>query len=492
MDFEFWDSHCDFYGSSFREYPVECRRVHFFSGDEQNGEALIKLLLSGALRTEIEKELSVFWQGYCVLRPTPSFVIGRTALTFCLPTETEGKPFLKVSNRCQVNLLNTRFEIDTPEFIQQDPNLGRCATASLWVTTQLMAEKFGTHRFRYGTITRHAMGTVTYPRNINVAFDPADGDSGLELSEMKNALAATGLNSLEFTVSTRDFGEEEFCRICHEIYSFVESGFPVILCIEESSTNSNHAVTAVGHLLPHSKNLTWIPASKLLLPDERDKYGDDAHFLVSTMATSYYVHDDERGPFTKIEIKEWCEPQSNGEDAIVEAKVGVVGEKHYLRHALVPVPPIIRCSALEPFRIVYIFFKGRYPQVTEKDFAFVWRLVLVEGSDFKRSICARKYSNKLKTWYATLHLPKYIWLVELSVSQANKVATCFPKGGKRRIAGEYLLDATCPSRDTFILAERMVHQCWDYRCEPEDYMTVEEDLPHSYRCYTPTILGTKK
>jgi len=72
--------------------------------------------------------------------------------------EFDGRPFLKVAQPCVANLLSAHFVIDAPEFIQQDPNLGHCATASLWVTTRAMARRFGTNQYQYGTITRQAMG----------------------------------------------------------------------------------------------------------------------------------------------------------------------------------------------------------------------------------------------------------------------------------------------------------------------------------------------
>ena len=235
LDLDFWDNHSRFYSGSFTRYPVWCDRFHFFEGSDAEATRLCSLLLQGLSETEIARgeKLDLPYLGYCVMRPTPSFVVSRTAVEFdsregasipevpMLAQEKESRPFLKVKYPCASNLLNAHFEVESVEFIQQDPNLGHCGTAALWVSTKAMAYRFGTNRFPYGTITRQAIGGWNRERDVNVVYDPSNMDSGVSVSEMRNALAETGANSLTFMPHSKERPDTAFARICHEIYSYI-------------------------------------------------------------------------------------------------------------------------------------------------------------------------------------------------------------------------------------------------------------------------------
>ena len=230
LDLDFWDNHSRFYAGSFTRYPVWCDRIHFFGGDDDQAARLCELLTQGLSAEDIARAgLSVRYLGYCIMRPTPAFVVSRTAIEFdvrdtaSLPPnvwmpeeEKDSTPFLKLKYRCVSHVLNATFEIQSVEFIQQDPNLGHCGTAALWVATKAMAYRFGTNRFPYGTITRQAIGGWNRERDVNVVYDPSNMDSGVSVSEMRNALAETGANSLTFMPHSREAPTAGFARLRHE------------------------------------------------------------------------------------------------------------------------------------------------------------------------------------------------------------------------------------------------------------------------------------
>jgi len=504
MDLEFWDSHIGFYGYSFMRYPLECQRLHFFSGDEAKANALKELLESGKSEQEIYSELDVSYTGYCVLRPTPSYVVGRTAIKFdnsapdevrsevqTTEAEKKGLPYLKSFQCCKANLLNASFEIITPEFVQQDPNLGLCATASLWVSTNLMARNFGTNHFRYGKITRQANSSTYKEPDINLIYDSLSDEKGLSISEIINALGATGATPLVITPSSTETPEQTFSRLSHEIYSFSESGFPVLLCIENEKTLDGHVVTVVGHLLPlEFDKPNILPASVFL---ERTATNELAgHYLLSNIVKSYYVHDDSYGPFNRVELLNDFKSMSlqNGQcEPIVKVRIGRLQNDRSifnLKAALIPVPVPVRNLAWRQMSSLLVRFNrdwGSEFQKNNPSVIFIWRSLLISGSEFKRSLSIRKYSDNLKRWYAKLHLPKYIWLYELSLDEAESVNRFFPKNGKRMIYGEYLFDATSPNTDVTLIAERIGGYFRDYSMQIDTYNEDKNSHEAEYECY---------
>jgi hypothetical protein len=69
-------------------------------------------------------------------------------------------------------------------------------------------------------------------------------------------MSSTGARPLFFPYQEGEPVDREALRIRQELYSFIESGIPVILCMSETNRNpeglvvGGHAVVVVGHNLP--------------------------------------------------------------------------------------------------------------------------------------------------------------------------------------------------------------------------------------------------
>ena len=498
LDLEFWDSHTGFYAYNFSQYKIECKRIHFFSGDERHAKRLIELLYCGRCKHEIEKDLDLSWRGYSILRPIHSFVVGRTAIEFdetaadempkqveILDEEKGSKPYLKARQYCCANLLNAHYVINTSEFIQQDPNLGHCATASLWVATKLMAGRFGTHRFKYRAITKQALGQWNREIESNISYNSLPPDGGITISEIKNAIAATGANTLSFLRRPGYSYENSFASLSHDIYSFMESNFPVLLCISSLKNDSAHVVAVVGHALPKVTNLNDYISASSILPLESRNNKSENHFLVGNIVNVYYVHDDAYGPFNRVIIpntkknvqeKQAAEEKRKqrtifqcGEKSQKEKKepillkIGRKKEEFCLEQILVPVEPTIKSSASSIFVDVINIFNNHFD--FDSNYKYLWRAVLLEGSEFKQSICRRGYAISLRKWYAMLHLPKYVWLFEVTIIPSKEETEKYfyhPGYKSRPIDGEFLYDATIPLTETRMISARILSFYTDY------------------------------
>lgn len=496
LDVEFWDSHSGFYGTCFTSLPRECVRIHFFSAREGvPGEGLpqrvVRLLLSGASEKKVEK--LVEYCGYTVIRPISSNVVGRTAIKFDARSTNElekqgltgleriqGTPLLKTSQQCSATVLNAHFRLYTPEFIQQDPQLGQCATASLWVAGNIAAKKFGSRQLRFPNITKNAYGEKLPAVPAGYAnIDPA---SGLFANEIKNALTLAGssYHCQSYYEDIKDKSILQATIINHFVYSYVESGLPVILCLDpkdEDETTPGHAVAAVGHFLPEGVS----PALLTPLDQITGTPTHNSHRIVSSAISTYYVHDDCNGPFNKLKISVELEtplirvcPSGNGKACIDHdteemfvancclndnkpapvSEETMASERYYLlREAIVPVHFRVRMTSWESLMFAVNRHEEWEPaEIKDRKYLYIWRSFLITGSEFKRSLSARKFSYKTKKFYASIHMPKYIWVHEYTKTTEEDLIKCFPSTDvpPRMIHGEFIFDATMPKTNVLL------------------------------------------
>lgn len=510
MDLEYWDSHSTYYSSSFTRYRRGCRRLHFlgksFSAKEDIDiedavKGVIKCLDAGFNEKIIKRKYPcIEYFGYCVLRPTPSFVVGRTALKFDdrqpedwppsvkkVQAEENSIPFLTCHQTCYSNLKNATFKIEAPEFIQQDPNLGQCATASVWVSSSIMAQRHGTNHYHFGTIQKNAISIPVKEALQNVIFDSGNERAGLSIPEIINAISSTGANPLVITPSGAENAEGAFLRCTHEVYSVIESGLPALLCIENEKGDSGHVVAAVGHSLPRRIRYdNLIPLSKGLVIEG----GVDLsrHFLLSSVVNLYYAHDDNYGPYNRV-----CFNTPSKKKGVFGKRrettnhpcleLGRLRKKHTLNSVLAPIPAPAKSLSWRQLEYLVKYFQdqwGATMQKENKDIVFFWRSLLVSGSDFKKSVYKRNYSRQLRAWYSALHLPKFVWLYEISIADRNNIDDFFPKNGFRKIAGEFLLDATTPTTDVKLISQRII----GYYGEGESLENTPSRVHREYTCYT--------
>ncbi len=499
MDLEFWDSHAGLYESCFKQFRVACERLHFFSrqypgdpSDSQDTEfakQLCTLFVQGLSWPEIQDVLrarfdyrEVRYRGYSVIRPVSSFVVSRTAIAFderagdqvpdavpLLDLEKHGIPALRVAQDCRANLLNTTLTIRTPEFIQQDPHLGPCATASLWVATRsLGGDGPGTTRFPFSTITGQAIGAGDTTESTNNFYDPNAGNPGLTADEIRRAIGKTGCHAFEDnpapTVQTRD----EADRLRHVVFSFLDSGFPVLLGALSNSQSGHHIVAAVGYNMPDSKHIPSLrPASAFLsLEADSEESGiSDRHYLLSSAVRLFYAHDDRYGPFNRVVLHDSPEEAQKTKKGFPRPEL-LIGrgnrERMALSKVILPIPRDVRSPVFGSLvDALQNFDESPYVE-TYADPVFVWRCVLLLGRDFKQSLVHRECDDVLRAWYATLHLAKYVWLLEFRVAKRDAVCSAYDINGAR-VDGEFLYDATVPHFELHRLSGRVADKCWCHR-----------------------------
>jgi hypothetical protein len=511
LDLEFWHSHWGLYEWCFKPYKLYCQRLHFFASsktinstsdyDESFAANICEALSHGGSFANLQKEAikwghpDLSYVGYSVLRPIPKHRLSRTAIKFDIRPYTEwpnsvetleeekqnGHPVLCISKCCHAHLLNARIKLRTPEFIQQDPHLGACATASMWVaTTSVDTPPAGTVIFPYTTITRQAHSNGGY--GISDPFmnwDPAAGDGALTLLEMRRAIEQCGWHMGHYKPRSNIPMAFEAERMRFIIHSHLESKQPVLLCATRREMLGGHTVAAVGQFMTDNIALTKYMSIASYFKSGSTKIKipfplSDQHYVLSAGTQVLYAHDDAYGPFNRVKIPSPKEQERITVDAKDKCPIISLGRHpqldYLLNHVVVPLPLDVRTAVDDALDAVLRIFVLSGIQDVLVNHYFLWRGILLRGSDFKRSLRDRGYSLDLIERYATLHLPKYVWLYEVTIAEQNSKIS-----RPTHIDGEYIVDATSPKHDIQILSERITDAYREHTDSEDGFILLEDE-----------------
>ena len=276
IDRDYLEDFAGYYVRCFPNYDRRCTRLHFFDCSFNRAD-FESVLASQAT----DKELGCFRQGYLgfvVVKPLPETIIGRT----CLRTYVEnGERCYPITRDYDANLFGIGLTVKTLAFQEQDRVAAACATSALWSVFH------GTGKLFH----HHIPSPVEITRTANV-FVPSSSrslpSSGLSVYQMAQAMRSVSLEP--YYVKAAD----EYV-LKSTMYAYLRGRVPVLLGIDlyavESASgkpqfDGRHAVAATGFRLG-SKN--------------PEPHGHTDFLLRASRMTKLYAHDDQVGPFARME-----------------------------------------------------------------------------------------------------------------------------------------------------------------------------------------------
>jgi len=387
VDTDYLDEYATFYCRSFFDYPSKCTRLHFFKKNVSK-DALFDL-------KDFVPNKDYF--GFSVVRPIRSFRTSRTAIQF--PEENEDTTYILCKANFGVNLLGWPLSVCGAPFIQQETNVSVCAQAALWMLALYMHQKYETPRFKPSEITKMATQYI-------FAGPVRDGLSDVQIL---SALREMGFSPVKFSQYSPD-------KTAEVIYSYVESEIPVILGLTFGDSEDGHAVVAVGHdfhvrpdpLPSWTSNINWID--------------------------NLFVLDDNLGPYQRF-------PLSTGLPSCYSIA--------NVSHVFVPVPPGISMQANDVLDSISPLLKtainGIISAIGHPDLQYspeelsglVFRTYLTRSNTFKEYLQPDMDSG-FAAVYRNMPMPKYIWVIEISVPSLINVGN----SRERKIIGEIVVDPT--------------------------------------------------
>lgn len=393
IDTHFIDDYCGHYARCFVDYDRKCIRLHFFQNmfEEHDFNAL---LLQHADHNQINALLGEYL-GYIVLRPIPSSVFGKVILAV-----RSGESSKVILKNYETHLCGLTFSFQSIAFQEQDHAISACATVALWMgfnAVDGLPPRQVLSPYRIYEIVK---------KNSNEGYLSNTVDKGLNVSQISRVINERGMESLAIKPSTFSYAKAL-------IWAYVNMDIPVIMGIDlvkksdeigKSYSLGKHAVTVIG--FEGEKSVQAFKESKIAY----QKDDDIELYLESSRIESLIVHDDQTGPYSKMNFSkeygmsldtDWSIPTDPGPiDASIDVLIIMNKPKVRIRFAS------MLSQTKELNKNLYSAFvkRGRY---------ISWDIRLVSVCRVKQEILSTDINDEDKLRLVGRSMPRYMWKVEL-------------------------------------------------------------------------------
>lgn len=278
VDRDYIEDFSGYYVRCFTRYDRKCWRLHFFS--LLFSSDALESLLSGEKSPLNEKLLNDNYLGFVVEKPLPQTIIGRTCLKHY--SDDGGRRHFPTARPYSVNLCGLDLKIKSLAFQEQDTVTSACATSALWTVFHRTGKLFQHPILSPVEITKAATDRLPILSRVIP-------NQGLQGEHLAHAIRSVKLEPLY-----AGYKDEHILK--STIYAYLRGGIPLILgivLIDTTSTpstvlgNGGHAVAVTGYSLGNAS----------VKP-----YGKTNFLLSASRIDKIYVHDDQIGPFAKMEF----------------------------------------------------------------------------------------------------------------------------------------------------------------------------------------------
>lgn len=421
IDRSYLEDYSSYYSRCFNSYDKKCKRLHFFKdykylncfSDEE-----FRQWMFGEEGVLTNQRLKDNYLGFIVRRPLPETVIGRTCLeTYPEADDTKNRHF-PVVKEYEVGLCGLRLKAkSTLPFQEQDKITSACATSALW--SLFHATSVNSRQIKSpSNITQIATsGNYSWKNDLPTP--------GLTPEMMGAALKSEGLESLVINLRG-DYPQNAagpLDKAKRLIYPYLRNGIPSLLAVDVFKKDDTythrgrHAITVCGYSIRTNTSLS-----------SRNLYD---FVLKSDFIDKIYVHDDQIGPFVKLDINEneifidktnnsdfkeeniksyfSCDLFSTDTYAYLPSNL-IIGLYHKIR---IPFIQIKDCSAKFSDFLYEISTVNNFVKeiIYKNETPLLWEIYLTTATDLKEEILSSKNIkfNRKQTLLNT-SLPKYIWI----------------------------------------------------------------------------------
>jgi len=406
---DFFSDFSSYYSLCFKDYPKYCKRLHFFK--EVYDKATFQSII---FNKNNNKDFENSYIGFIVVKPIPFTIIGFTLLkNYPFSSKNSSREYFGTREYI-IHLFGYKLKIRSLAFQEQDSVLSACATTAIWSTIQKAAD------LDYQI-------TIKSPYEItkDAGLMSSDGSrlfpnkNGLSILQMCQALTSSGLvvevrhfrNSLGIYIQ----GSNSYLKKL--VYAYSPIGIPIIIIVNVPNGNSYdlHELAANGY--KYSKSKIVPPRSEISWKS------DDIEKI--------YVHDDQVGPFARVEFK-------SNDTLITNWTINNGDKPTFTSSVLIPVFPKIRLSydSIEAITIVIDeILSTAFNQIITFD--FYWDIRVQFSEDYKNEIRLSTDDNSIKSKIQLKSLPKYIWISSCYVGET--------------IVFDFIFDATEVANSMFLL-----------------------------------------
>jgi hypothetical protein len=425
-----------------RRYPNSCKRLHFFSLDEEKLKLEIKrlqLLASQPLQNNSFISACASFSrehyiGFAVIKPLPGCPVGRTVLR-CLPGDS-GKGHHRLFGCAfdySAHLFGLPLTVYGLAFQQQDLGVSACATTALWTSLQNARQLEQSGAATPAQITMRAS-------QFTLPFGRPMPSPGLSIDQMCQAIQSLGYSPNLYRAES---GHNAFVFLCAILHSAISSGISPVLIMDLQSQDVSHAVAVAGMGVGG-------PTDGLAVTE----MGHSSSGLVAL-----YIHDDRNGPYVKATIGKRAEE--------LQLRLGFQRQKEtwILTHILIPMHAKIRLSfrglyeaGLEILLQVQAFLES---QLRIKKPGTSWTSQIVRSHSYIESLLRAGQSALADRLCESIPLPRYMGIIHIEAPSLDPFDVILDTTSTERnlnCLGVVQLGAGKTSAETTLLCKRIARK----------------------------------
>lgn len=436
-DRDFLIDHANYYVRCFEKYDRLCKRIHLFKVTFKDDDHFISLL-TDKNNNKIEDN----YLGFIVAKPLPEAIFGRTVVD-TYPTDNTGRHYPAL-RKYEINLFGLKMVKNSLAFQEQDTVTAACATCALWSALQKTTKIFDR------TWTPTPIEITQFATKYHIFTRPIPS-TGLQYAQMLEAIRGVGLDFHFVDIGGVIGPTFRNIPLQSLIYSYLHRmELPVIFGGDfktQDGRGGGHAVTITGY------NLRKTPFVDREVPDEQDI---DYCNLKGRRIDKFYAHDDQVGPFCKMEIK-----TPNRYPIILQTDPDVdyqVWEIITPGALIIPLYEKIRIQFQDVYR--WILKLNIFLETIESisHGQLEWDIYLTEANTFKNEVLGSNLYKPFKLKILYQRMPRYIWRC---IGESN---------GNKNI--EIIADATDMPRSFFLTDINMFDD--DLRKDIKNKMKIKE------------------
>ncbi|NJK85257.1 MAG: hypothetical protein HC906_04110, partial [Bacteroidales bacterium] len=290
--------------------------------------------------------------------------------------------YLRTYEAC---ICGIKLHVDSVAFQEQDSVVAACASSAIWSTFQVTGRNF---QHKIETPVEITKSAIKYFPYTNRHFP----NYGLTSEQMAHAIRNVGLEPFLVDASSES--------IVTHVYAFHKAKIPLVLGVKlinkDNSVLGFHAVSVMGYSIDKNR---------------KPFFGSD-FYLYSSHINKLYVHDDQVGPFAKMELiytdkvltTDWIDENGNAGN--------IIGLPTQM---ILPLYPKIRIPLTTILRIA-----NKLDELINKINSNVhflnspieWDVFLSQSNEFKQEILNNSsLSEEYKLILLQTNMPKFIWRV---------------------------------------------------------------------------------
>ncbi|WLG46422.1 hypothetical protein [Pseudomonas sp. FP1740] len=417
VDRDYLQDYAAYYDRCFSDYSRRTKRLHFFN--KKFGRKDLQKLIVNNPGNLLEADLKTAYLGFIVVRPLPMTIIGRT----CLATygADGGRRVFPSLRAYPVNLFGIELEVMSLAYQEQDTVVAACATSALWTCFHGTGKLFQHSIPAPVEITDWANEVM--PENLLSTGARAFPNSGLSAKQMAHAIKQVDLDPFAVRAGSS-------YSLNSVVYAYLRGKIPLLLACHITSYDSGqekyigaHAVAITGFSLRDEESV--VAANTILGGEdgllEEDAQAGNGFRLRAAKIDKLYVHDDQIGPFARME---WSRMPTPYQMQLEQTSIGLKTSWSPLTFA---VPDFVLLPLYHKIRIPFALIHNAMKAL---DFALEtirsrselanlldraeWDIFLTSVNDYKTSV-RNEYviigMDPQKSLYADL--PRFMWRVIL-------------------------------------------------------------------------------